>query len=160
MNFFQMSSNLLCWLSCCFLIWWLKICFILLISVWRCCSKLIASSCEIHEVLTHCSVDMMINAFSCINDLLCALYCLFFFFCFLIILKMSLHFFALLIDVDESETYESVTCYSVCFFCIFMLFMMMTMLPFFCFSQNKSSDQISIIFLMYVLYYSMMTLCW
>ena len=122
-----MSFNLLCWFSCCFWVWWLKICFTLLISVWRCCSKLVTSSCEIYEVSTCCSVSMMINAFSCVSDLLCALYCLFFLFCSLIILKMSLCFLTLLIDVDESETHESVTCHSTCFFCIFIFFMMMIM---------------------------------
>src|SRR5437762_9110648 len=100
---------------------------------------------------------MMINAFSHVSNLLCALYCLFFFFCSLIILKMSLCFFTLLIDVDESETCESVMCCSACFFCIFMLFMTTATLSFFCFSQSKSFNQISIIFLMYVLYYLMMT---
>src|SRR5216117_4107825 len=98
----------------------------------------------------------MINISSHIDNLLCALYCLFFFFCSLIILKMSSCFLTLLIDVDESETCESVMCCSACFFCIFMLFMTTAMLSPLCFFQSKSSGQILIIFLTYVLYYSMM----
>ena len=128
MNLFQISFRSFCCLSCCFLTWQLKICFMLLIIIWRCLSKLTVSYCDACEALMCCFDSASLDAFSHVDKLLWALYCLSFFFCFLIICRMSLLSSALSIDIDESEAHDDVMCHFICFFCFLVLFIMTMML--------------------------------